>query len=93
MLFEDLNEVKIYVKTADSIYFPGREQYFEDFEYYSKAFKNAKVFEYPISSLHIDRSRNFIYTVENGDVRFEMYIIDDKVYEKLLLDIWKAIKN
>lgn len=92
-LLQNLNRVKFHVKTADSIYFPGRKLYFEDVEYYSKAFKNAKVLEYPISSLHFDRGRKYIYTIDNSDVQFEMHTLDDKVFEKLLFDIWKAIKN
>lgn len=92
-LLQNLNGVKFYIKTADSIYFPGRKQYFEDIEYYSKAFNKAKVLEYPISSLHFDRGRKYIYTIQNGDVQFEMHTLDNSVFEKLFLDIWKAIKN
>ncbi len=92
-LLQNLNGVKFYIKTADSIYFPGRKQYYEDIEYYSKAFNNTKVLEYSISSLHFDRGRKYIYTIENSDVQFEMHTLDDKVFEKLLLDIWKAIKT
>ena len=88
-----MNGIKFYVKIADSIYFPGRKQYFENFEYYSKAFKNAKVLEYPISSLHFDRGRKYIYTIDNSDVQFEMHTLDDKVFEKFFLDLWQAIKK
>lgn len=92
-LLQNIERAKFYLKTADSIYFPGRKQYFEDVEYYSKAFKNIKVLEYPVSSLHFDRGREYIYTIENNDVQFEMYCLNDKVLEKFLLDIWQTIKN
>jgi len=92
-LLQNSERAKFYLKTADSIYFPGRKQYFEDIEYYSKAFKNTKVLEYAVSSLHFDRGRKYIYTIENNDVQFEMHVLNDKVFEKLLLDIWQATKN
>jgi hypothetical protein len=92
-LLQKTGTAKFYLRTADSTIFPGREEYFENIDYYSKAFKNNKVLEYPISSLHFDRGRKYIYTIDNSYVRFEMHTLDDKVFEKLFLDIWKAIKN
>ncbi|MBL0744682.1 hypothetical protein [Chryseolinea lacunae] len=92
-LLQNSVSAKFYLKTSDSIYFPGRKQYFEDIVYYSKAFKKVKILEFPVSSLHFDRSEKYIYVIDDNDVQFEMHTLDNKVFEKVILNIWQAIKK
>ena len=54
---------------------------------------HEKVLEIPISKLIIHRSKDYLFTMADNNVRFKMYTLDDKVVEKFLLDIWQAIKN
>jgi hypothetical protein len=80
-------------KNPDGFYFPGRKQYFEDIDSYSRMYVHEKVLEIPISKLIIHRSKDYLFTMADNNVRFKMYTLDDKVVEKFLLDIWQAIKN
>ena len=91
-LLQNTWKAKFYLKTSDSIFFPDRKQYFENIDYYSTAFQNSKILEYPISLLHFDRGRKYIFTIEDNDFQFEMHTLDDKVLDKFLFDIWRVKK-
>lgn len=90
---QNTGRAKFYIKTADSINLASRKQYFEDVAYYSKAFSHTKESEYPISLLHFDRGRQYIYTIENNDIQFEMLTLEESVIEKFLIDIWNGVRK
>ncbi len=92
-LMQNMERVKIYLKTSDSVHFPGRKEYFEKIEYYTKSFKNSKVLEYPISSFYCDRGRTYFYIIDKNDIMYEMHTLDDLVVEKFLMDCWHKLNN
>jgi hypothetical protein len=89
----DSFNVKIFLRVSDGTVFPSRKLYFKDIEY-SKKFCHTKIIDLPISSLHFSYLDEYVYTyiIEGKDVMYEMHPLEDKILDKLFLDIWQTIK-
>lgn len=80
--------LKIFNRCSDSVSFPGRNEFFADDEYYSKQFNRREVLVLPISKVFFHRSYDYLYKIENDDLQVEMHTLDDKIINKLLLEVW-----
>lgn len=87
--------VKLYLRVSEDIYaWPGREEYLNNVEHYSKLFNKMQVVEIPIASLHFDRLGTeciYIKVDNREDTWNEMALLDDTIIEKLFIDMWNHI--
>lgn len=90
-LLNNAELVRLYLRTSDSLFFPGKEIYLENFDYYSKIFNKIKIIDLPLSSLHFSRDRDCIYTIENNDTHSEMHVLNKQILDNIIMEIWREI--
>lgn len=91
LIFDKKSEkVVFHLRMSESVFFPGRSEYFSDLNYYNEAFYITKRMEYPLSLLHFDSENEFVYVVQENNMRSEFHTLNDSVLLCVKKDIWAS---